>query len=238
MTSAAPTAIRVEFESLEALERELAQNLRNGGAMVRGASAIEGELRAVVLVHPVDGRTLELPAKVVWVGEQDGAPSVGLAFERFGPEVRERILAFAAPEPDDEERVPQSVFSRLRGLAAAEQMKVAREGDLTERVALERIYGKNVWEALLRNPRLTPPEVARIAHMGTLSQPLVELIVSNASCLASPMVRRALLSNPRLKGDAIPKVLRAMPFGELKLVPKQTAYSAQIREAARKLLPQ
>ncbi len=245
MTPAASTAIRVEFESLEAFERELAQNLRNGGAMARGAVAVEGELRAVVLVHPADGRTLELPAKVVWVGEQGGVPAVGLAFERFGPEVRERILGFAAEAPQAEDdadddaarRVPQGVHERLRGISIAEQMKVAREGDMSERVVLERIYGKSVWEALLRNPRLTPPEVARIARMGTLPLPLVDLIVSNAAWLASPMVRRGLLSNPRLKGDAIPKVLRAMPFGELKLVPKQTAYSAQIRDAARKLLP-
>ena len=249
MTPAAPTPIRVEFESLEAFERELAQNLRNGGAMARGAAAAEGELRAVVLVHPVDGRTLELPAKVVWVGEQGGAPAVGLAFERFGPEVRERILGFAAEAPQAEDggaddgddaaapRVPMGVHERLRGISIAEQMKVAREGDMSERIALERIYGKSVWEALLRNPRLTPPEVARIARMGTLPQPLVDVIVSNAAWLASPMVRRGLLANPRLKGDAIPKVLRAMPFGELKLVPKQTAYSAQIRDAARKLLP-
>jgi len=31
-------------------------------------------------------------------------------------------------------------------------------------------------------------------------------------------------------------VLRAMPRGELALVPKQTTYSPQIREAARRLL--
>ena len=41
------------------------------------------------------------------------------------------------------------------------------------------MYGKNVWEALLRNPRLTAPEVARIARMGQLPRPLIEIIVGS-----------------------------------------------------------
>jgi hypothetical protein len=107
---------------------------------------------------------------------------------------------------------------------------------MNERMVLERIYGKSVWEALLRNPRLTMPEVARIANMGALPGPLVELILANGAWLASPAVRRALLGHPRLGADSIAKVLRAMPQGELKLVPKQTTYSAQVREAARRIL--
>ena len=36
--------------------------------------------------------------------------------------------------------------------------------------------------------------------------------------------------------DQVTKVLRAMPKHELKLVPKQSIYSASVREAARRLL--
>jgi len=49
-------------------------------------------------------------------------------------------------------------------------------------------------------------------------------------------VRRALLSNPRLRRDLITRVLKAMPGAELRLVPKQTSYPAAVRDAARKLL--
>lgn len=233
MTPAQPAAIRIEYESVEALARDVEQNLRNGGAMVRGEQgAAEGELCTVTLVRPDDGRTLELLGRVVWVGEQGGERVVGLAFERFGPDVRERILGFASAAP----AAPQGVHERMRGLSGAEQMRIAREGETMERVALERIYGKAVWETLLRNPRLTQPEVARIAAMGSLPIPLVDLIAANPAWLSSGAVRRALLGNPRLRGESIAKVLRAMPQGELRLVPKQTAYPAQIREAARKLV--
>jgi hypothetical protein len=240
MASAELSAIRIEFESVEALEKEVEQNLRNGGAMAHGAlEAEEAQIRKVVIVHPADGREIELDGRVVWVGEMDGARAVGLAFVGFGPDMRNRIAEFAAerekPAPKGRD-ASQRVHDRLRGLTVAEQLKVAREGEVVERMVLERIYGKAVWEPLLHNPRLTMPEVSRIAHMGNLPAPLVDLIVSNGAWLASPMVRRGLLSNPRLGADAIAKVLRAMPQGELKLVPKQTAYTAQVREAARRIL--
>lgn len=134
------------------------------------------------------------------------------------------------------QRGPRNVQERIRGLTGADQQKLARSGEQTERVALERIYGKAVWENLLRNPKITQPEVARIARMGVISQPLIETIVSNRGWLSSPQVRRALLANRRLKNEMIMTVLRATPRNELRLVPKQTAYSSAVREAAQKLL--
>ena len=140
------------------------------------------------------------------------------------------------PSKDNDGVIHKNVQERVRNLTAAQQQKLARTGDQRERVTLERIYGKNVWESLLRNPKLTPPEAGRIARMGALPVPLIEIIVSNRSWLSAPQVRRALLSNPRLKSDMIMTVLRATPKSELKLMPKQMAYPAAVRQAAKKLI--
>jgi hypothetical protein len=133
-------------------------------------------------------------------------------------------------------RPARNVQERVRALTAAEQQKLARKGEQQERVVLERMYGKNVWESLLRNPKLTPPEAARIARMGALPLPLLEIIVNNRAWVRSPQVRRALLSNPRLKKDMLMTVLRATPKNELKLMPKQMGYPVAVRQAAEKLL--
>jgi Tfp pilus assembly protein PilZ len=130
----------------------------------------------------------------------------------------------------------ESLQQRLRGISMAKQMKIARDGELTERVALERIYGKNVWEALLRNPRVTQPEVARIARMGALPKPLIEIIVANTGWVRGGQIRRALLSNPRLSRDQARKVIAAAPKNELRLMTKQTSYPHVVREIARKLI--
>jgi hypothetical protein len=133
-------------------------------------------------------------------------------------------------------RAPRNVFERLRGLNPNEQAKVARTGEQHERIALERLYGKSVWEQLLRNPRITPPEVARIARMGTLPRPQLEVIVGNAAWLGVPEVRRALMTNPRLTAEMIPRVLHHLPKHELKLVPTTITYTSAVREHARRLL--
>jgi hypothetical protein len=129
-----------------------------------------------------------------------------------------------------------SLRDRLRYLPLAQQIRRANSADLQERILLERRYGKNVWEALLRNPRLTAPEVARIARMGMLPRPLIELIVGNGAWLQLPEVRRALLANPRLQTDQILRVLRILPKHELRLAAVQTSYPYPVRDAAKRLL--
>ena len=98
------------------------------------------------------------------------------------------------------------------------------------------MYGKSVWEPLLRNPRLSIAEVSRISRMGALPRPLLELIVANPAWCTAPQIRRSLLGNARLPREMGMKLLRSLSKHELKLVPKQTSYPASVREAARKLL--
>lgn len=125
---------------------------------------------------------------------------------------------------------------RIRKLGATERSRLARTGHLEDRVLLERVFAKDVWEDLLRNPQLTVPEVARIAAKGTVPRILLESIVENPSWSKQSIVRRALLLNPRLSVDSATKLLRATPKNELKLIVQGTAYPAAVRGLAKKLL--
>lgn len=133
-------------------------------------------------------------------------------------------------------RRPKNLYERIRELSLRERDQVARDGALSERVALERTFGSSIWEALLQNPQLTHPEVAHIAKNGTLSVPLIANIVANSSWLQSGEVRRALLSNPRLNGAHLERVLRAMPRWDLKQLAQLSSARQQVRLAAKKLL--
>jgi hypothetical protein len=135
-----------------------------------------------------------------------------------------------------DQQAQQARHERLRKISQVEQQKIARSGELSDRVMLERLYGKAVWEGLLHNPRLTVPEVARLANKGTMPRPMLDYILDNASWCAQGAVRRALLGNPRVSSEGVIKILRAMPKHELKAMTKSTAYSAAVREQARKLL--
>jgi hypothetical protein len=204
----------------------------------------------VALFFP-SGEGLTLPARAVLA---TGASTI-FAFERFDRAVLQRLLAAPAPTPaaaeppaaaeagdageadeEEDEARAATVQERLRGLSVVEQLRVAREGSLAERVALERLYGKTVWEALLRNNRITVPEVARMAKLGTLPRPLLEIIVGSPSWLQIPQIRRALLSNPRLSQEMVMKVLALLPRDELKLVPQASGYPPAVRAAAKTMV--
>ena len=241
-----PTQVVVTLSAAD-LERERA-NLERGSVVAPGASGPPvGTLCDVVLSFP-SGETMAVPARAVLAT----AAGTVLAFDGFDREALRRHLAAAAPAgpasaaaaaapapagADDEGEPPSAtVQERLRGLSVVEQLRVAREGSLTERVALERLYGKVVWEALLRSTRLTVPEVVRLAKMGTMPRPLLEIIVGNGGWLQVPQIRRGLLSNPRLAPDMVQKVLGLTPREELKLVTQTTAYPPAVRMAAKALL--
>jgi hypothetical protein len=234
-----------------AAKPELARDLAAGGVFVPGCTV--GFNEDCDLIVRGGGDEVTVAARVVWV---DGSNGAGLQLIGCDAAVMQRIAAMvgvpapiAEPEPepepaseddDDHEevvrKIPRNVHERLRGLTLAQQIKLAHGGEVPERIVLERMYSKNVWEALLRNPRLTGPEVARIARMGALPRVLIEIIVGNGGWLQIPEVRRALLANPRLGVDQVLRVLRLLPKHELKLAALQTAYPHAVREAAKRML--
>lgn len=233
----------------EAALRELYEKqLSQGRAFVAGASGVEAALAACELVIEHCGRTHTLAAEVVFVKEEDPGRGVGVTLAPMDGAAKDALRAFVEAGADtgtsadagvsasDEEAIARNLQERVRGLSILEQQRMASSGALTERIVLERIYGPNVWETLLRNPRLTVPEVARIGRKGTLPRPLVEAIAANASWLAAGEVQRALLSNPRSSTAVIEKLLRGMTRSELNLVLQQTAYPITVRQAAKRVL--
>ena len=166
------------------------------------------------------------------LGDREGADwSESLLSDRDAP------AAPLSSPPSDRQATPAvSAAERVRGLNSTGRDRVARRGVLAERIALERAYGPAVWESLLSNPLLSTAEVARIAKNHTASQPILNLIVSNAAWLVKPEVRRALLSNPRLTESQVERTLRALPMPELKMAVRQLAYPVRVRNAAKRLL--
>jgi len=129
-----------------------------------------------------------------------------------------------------------TVHEKVRKLTPAAREKLARTGNLAERVALERAFGASIWDGLLENNQITGAEIAKIAKNGMAPATVLSHIAANAGWLSKPEVRRALLANTRLPAAQVERVLRALPPTELRLVPAQAAYPAGVRATARRLL--
>ena len=225
-----------------------ARELASGGVFVAGCTlALNDDCE----LHVIGERELRLPGRIVFV---DGR-GAGIELVGFTSALKQELAALAAPAPaeaaldeadgsadevskiaDPKQReFAMTMHQRLRRLTLAEAVKKAMSPDPTERMLLERMYGKNVWEPLLRNPRITVPEVTRIARLGTLPRLLVEIIVGNGAWIQIPEIRRALLTNGRLGTDQILRILRMMPKPELKTTGATTAYPHAVRDAAKRM---
>ncbi len=244
--------------NVDELRAEYEQNLRRGRAFVVGPCPV-GQLEAcdLTIVHPETAEELTLAGEVVWIKSDDPGAGAGLAL-LIDPEKLGALEAFVNREPDqpraesregggegEDERGPESgpeaarkvsLHERIRKLAVHEREQVARQGQLAQRVALERCFGSSVWEGLLQNPQITTPEVARIAKNGCLPVPLVAVIVANGAWVNNSEIQRALLSNPRVSGQHLDRVLRAMPHADLVRVQQQSAYRPAVKQAAKRLL--
>jgi hypothetical protein len=154
------------------------------------------------------------------------------ALERF---VGAPAIAEAAP-PSDSTDGAHNLYDRVRRLTPRERETMARQGAVHERVALERVWGGAVWEALLQNPQLGAGEVAQIAKNASLPTALVSVLVANGGWLAKSEVQRALIANPRVSGAQLDRVLRALPKNELARLAEQSGVRPQVKAAARRLL--
>jgi hypothetical protein len=254
----------LRFPDHAALLDEYAKNLAYGRAFVAGVCELAPfSLCTLLLQRPELAAQLSIACRVVALLDDstENGPGLGLQFCERDPASLERLRAFVfeteepetapaespasqddlpeeqAHDPADAQRaVVEARAARLRNLTPAQRMQVARGSVPDERVLLERIYGSAVWELLLRNPKITVPEVARMARKGTMPRPLLDLIAENEQWVRHSLIRRALLGNPRLSADAINRVLRTLPPRELKLVPQQTAYPPSVRQAATRLM--
>ena len=247
-THDARPVVELRYADVAAFERDVAENLSHGRAFSAGSEPLEERTACIVhVVHPASDAALQCAAEVVWLVAEGEGRGVGVMFADFDDTARERLLEFAAAPASDEsppetasasreKPAAKNIMERVRGYTTAELMRRARDAELSERNALERVYGKSVWEALLHNKRITPPEVARIARKGAIPKPLIDTIVAQAAWLASPEIRRALLANPRCAGGALDRVLGACTKKELELVAQQVVYTMNARQAAKRKL--
>lgn len=213
----------VDEDELNAAHRT---DLSRGRAQVYGDHDVQtGQACEVVLVHPESGEAMQVDATVESVNE-DGVEV------RFAvtPMVRTRLDKLMGLKDQN------SIQARVRNLRGNQRRELALNGDLTERTALERAFGKDVWEALLDNPRLSVGEVVRLARMGSMPQPLIEKILLNNAWVKVPQIRRALFTNRRLDSSMINRLLRFTPPAELRLMPNNTAYPLAVRQAANRLM--
>jgi hypothetical protein len=241
VTRTASAAFTAEFESEEELRAEHSANLSMGG--LRLATTESVALNATLLL------TLRGP----WGGEAFARATVvavlpdgiALAIDGNSEEIFERLMARpegAAEEPSDETpeqdetiEKKENVWDRIRALSQMEKLLLAIKADRSERALLLQDNDPRVLLSLLRNPRLTVDEVARLAKSTFLNYQIADVIIKTSQWMSSLDVRLGLMHNAKTPPAFAMRILPTLPESEIRSIARAGS-SMALKTAALRML--
>jgi hypothetical protein len=228
VTRTASAAFVVEFESEEELREEHRTNLSMGGLRLVTTEVVA--LNATILV------TLRGP----WGGESFARATVvailpdaiALAIDGNADEHLARLMVRPTEDSSDESpEKKQNIWDRVRALSQMEKLLLAVKADRTERALLLQDNDPRVLLSLLRNPRLTVDEVARLAKSTFLNYQVADVIIKTGQWMANLDVRLGLIHNAKTPPAFALRILPTLPESEVRSIARGGS-NMQLKTAA------
>lgn len=117
------------------------------------------------------------------------------------PEKQERPPAIEenklAPAPAQIQEKYESVSDRIHAMSVTERTHLALKADFQERRVLMQDNNLKIQEFLLRNPRITEPEIAWLAKNPLSPIHTVLTIMQNKAWMSTDSIRVGILTNPK-----------------------------------------
>ncbi|HEV7427602.1 MAG TPA: PilZ domain-containing protein [Thermoanaerobaculia bacterium] len=232
VTRTASAAFTVEFETEDELREEHRANLSMGG--LRLATTETLALNATLLVTLRGPGGGELFARATVVASLPDA--IALAIDGNADERLARLMARPAGESSEETpEKKQNIWDRIRALSQMEKLLLAVKADRTERALLLQDNDPRVLLSLLRNPRLTVDEVARLSKSSFLTYQVADVIMKTGQWLASLDVRLGLIHNPKTPPAFALRILPTLPESEVRSIARGGTNMALKTAALRQL---
>ncbi len=229
----ASAAFTAEFENEQELRDEHRANLSFGALRLPTAESVALHTALVVTLRGPWAGEIGLQATVVAVL----ADGIALALEGDPDEILARLLARPAVDlaGDEDEPPEKSQWDRVRGLSQMEKILLAVKADRTERALLLQDNDPRVLLSILRNPRLTVDEVARLAKSSFLNYQIADVIVKTGQWMANLDVRLALIRNAKTPQAFSLQILPTLPDSEIKAIARAGTSMALKQAALRRL---
>ena len=228
VTRTASAAFTAEFESEEELREEQRTNLSMGGLRLTTSETVA--LNATLLVTlrgPWGGESFARATVVAILSE-----GIALVIDGNPDEHVARLMARPADDSSDETiEKRQNIWDRVRALSQMEKILLAVKADRTERALLLQDNDPRVLLSLLRNPRLTVDEVARLAKSSFLNFQIADVIIKTTQWMSSLDVRLGLIHNPKTPPAYALRILPTLPESEVRSIARAGS-NMQLKTAA------
>lgn len=245
VTRTASDAFTAEFESEEELRDEQRTNLSLGAlrlptservalhttlqVTLRGPWGGEASVRATVVAELADGIALAL--------DGDAEKILARLLERVVVAEQPRTPAAEdeAATSEDTPETSRNAWDRVRALSQMEKILLAVKAERSERAMLLQDNDPRVLLSLLRNPRVTVDEVARLAKSSFLTYQIADVIVKTAQWMGNLDVRLGLIHNPKTPPAFALRILPTLPESEIKAIARAGTSMALKQAALRRL---
>ena len=230
----AAAAFTVEFESEEELREEHRVNLAHGALRLPTSETVALHTTLLITLRGPWGGEAFARAEAV-AALPDG---IALAIDGNPDEQLVRLLAKPQTESGDEDSSPdktQNAWDRMRGLSQMEKLLLAIKAERSERALLLQDNDPRVLLSLLRNPRLTVDEVARLAKSSFLNFQIADVIVKTTQWMSSLDVRLALIRNPKTPPAYALQILPTLPDAEVRSIARAGTSMALKQAALRRM---
>jgi hypothetical protein len=232
----ADASFAAAFESEQELRDEHRQNLSHGA--LRLATTETVPLYAVLLItlRGPWGGEMTIPGTVVAILPEGPA----LSIQADGEEMLERLLNHveqipAVQESSASDAETQNSWDRVRALSQMEKILLAVKADRSERALLLQDNDPRVLLSLLRNPRLTVDEVARLAKSSFLTYQIADVIIKAAQWMSNLDVRLGLINNPKTPPAFALRILPTLPEADVRAIARGGTNMALKQAALRRL---
>jgi hypothetical protein len=231
----ASSAFTIEFENEQELLEEHRLNLSQGALRLPTSESIPLHATLLITLRGPGGGETHVRATVV-ATLPDGA---ALAIDGNSEEMLQRLLVQEQSVPADEDASArdrnQNTWDRIRALSQIEKLLLAVKADRSERGLLLQDNDPRVLLSLLRNPRLTVEEVARLAKSSFVTYQIAEVIMKTAQWMASLDVRLGLIHNPKTPPAFALRILPTLPEADVRAIARAGTNMALKQAALRRL---
>ena len=129
-----------------------------------------------------------------------------------------------------------TLIRRIMFMNVKDRMKLAMKGDREARSILIRDSNKIVCTAVVKNPRITEPEVENISAMRTVAAEVLRLIAMNRSWARSYPIIHNLARNPRTPIPTAMTILLRIRSKDLAAISQNRNVSETVRRQAQRLV--
>ena len=230
VTRTSAVAFTVSFESEEELREEHRVNLAHGALRLPTAETVALHTTLLITLRgPWGGEAFARATAVAMLPDGIALSIDGNPEEQLG-----RLLARSEAEEETSEK-QQNTWDRIRSLSQMEKLLLAVKAERSERALLLQDNDPRVLLSLLRNPRLTVDEVARIAKSSFLNFQVADVIVKTTQWMSSLDVRLALIRNPKTPPAYAMQILPTLPDAEIRSIARAGTNMALKQAALRRL---